>query len=499
MRALIRAFPLVSLALFGCRCGPPSGSSDASFDAIPCDMRTPEESATGINYSDTAALWPGTRFVSLPVTGGGIPLPNGDLLAYGEPAEQFVVRLSPTGTITRELRRPRLSSFSTEGGAPLAFFMSDSPPRRDLTVPQTAEVGILRLGTEEVVASTSLLIDTTCEGVATWSPVLSAGRYLSIRPACVSARGRGFIAERWQAAGTNIVRSVGPIEMPQPGDRNLIGNRTMTADGEGGLRYLAVIPNETRTLFTTHAVHWDGTDTPPTLSAPLGDPPEEGRYPEGAFGERMASGDYLMAINAVSAGFTRTWVARVRPDMSFAWTWTSPRGFVSGPQWIAADVVGDQTRILLYQPASGQRVYVQGLDANGQERWPEPLLIRTLPGDPLHQTRLAAHLDGSFTAYSSARSSGPEITLFDPDGIALSTHRGAGGSDFGHAMYADNDSGVWFVSLSYIQHYDRSGWPLYRRFSYDSCGERPGIVARTGPDAEPMTYFYDNGWPPGSN
>ena len=94
----------------------------------------------------------------------------------------------------------------------------------------------------------------------------------------------------------------------------------------------------------------------------------------------------------------------------------------------------------------------------------------------------------------------PELTYFDPTGAALATsNRVPAGGAFGLTMYADNDYGVWMVTLTTIQHYDRSGWPLYRRFSYDSCGERPGIVARTGPDAEPMTYFYDNGWPPGSN
>jgi len=74
MSALNPAVLSLTLALAGCECGPPSGSSDASFDAIPCDMRTPEESATGINYSDMAALWPGTRLFRVRSVVTGIPL-----------------------------------------------------------------------------------------------------------------------------------------------------------------------------------------------------------------------------------------------------------------------------------------------------------------------------------------------------------------------------------------------------------------------------------------
>ena len=300
-----------------------------------------------------------------------------------------------------------------------------------------------------------------------------------------------------------MVRTVGPIEAPQPGDRDLIGNTTVSADGHGGLWYLGSVPTEGGTNYTVHAVHWDGTDTPPTLSAPLGDSPEVEHHAFGAFGETLASGDYLMAINAVSRGFTRTWVARVRPDMSFAWTWTSPTGFVSGPDWVAADTFGDETRILLYQPASRMRVYVQGLDAEGRDVWPEPLVIRDFSmsmsgasAQLVELTRLAAHRDGSFTAHTSGAFE-YETTYFDPTGAPISTSRFAGGSDFGTAMYPDDNFGVWFVTSGYIQHYDRTGWPLYREWSYsEGCGYRPGIVTRTAPDAEPMTYFYDNGWPP---
>jgi len=219
--------------------------------------------------------------------------------------------------------------------------------------------------------------------------------------------------------------------------------------------------------------------------------PQPDHEPRGRFGYVFPNGDFLMAIN----DNTETWVARVLPDMSFAWTWTPPPELFSGPREIAMGVVGEEVRVLLIDRASRSHLYLQGIDANGGEVWPSPLQLRSVESGHLVETRIAVARDNTLFVYAATDRGPGQLSHHLADGgQTMLTDLGYG--DTGWNLIEDGALGVWLSAFGTIQHYDRTGWPLYRTWSYgERCRQRPGIVARTGPDAEPMTYFYEGGWP----
>jgi hypothetical protein len=128
----------------------------------------------------------------------------------------------------------------------------------------------------------------------------------------------------------------------------------------------------------------------------------------------------------------------------------------------------------------------------------------TEPRNRIGDSRIVVHRDGWMHVLALTNSYSPTLLYLDPEISTVAVPREERlyeGYEHGNALFDDGANGVWIATGdAAFQHYDETHWPLYRQWVYgDGCGDRgyrPGIVTRTGPDAEPMTYFYDNGWPP---
>ncbi|MFO0708606.1 MAG: hypothetical protein U0353_02135 [Sandaracinus sp.] len=340
--------------------------------------------------------------------------------------------------------------------------------------------------------------DTLCNAPQQYGATMSEGRYLLLRTPCILG-GPYLVAERWARDGDRLARVRGPFEVLEPQDAQGATPRVTTADGRGGVFWIANGPevSSDRSDRTLVVQHWDG-DTAPIVSAPLG---PVGTTTDFALGFMHSSGDYIALGNHVVDGFSRTYVARVRDDGSFAWTWESPRGYVSGPNWPGGAVVGDDDiLVLLYQPASRDTISVVRLSAMGEPSTPEP---RVLMGgiSPGGFTVVdggfvaASHADGSFHILW-AEYNNLHLQLFGPDlepQWASDVVSGAVNL-FEAQLFDDRAGGVWAVwndprGAGHVQHWDRSGWALYRSWQFPGCdGVYDAAVVRTGPGAPATIY-----------
>jgi hypothetical protein len=245
------------------------------------------------------------------------------------------------------------------------------------------------------------------------------------------------------------------------------------------------------------AQHWDG-DAAPIVSAPLG---PVGTTTDFALGFMHPSGDYIALGNHVVEGFSRTHVARVRDDGSFVWTWESPRGYVSGPNSPGAAIVGDgDIVVLLHQPAVRDAISVMRLSAMGEPSTPEPTVL--VSGiSPAGFTAndggfvAAGHPDGSFYVLW-VEYHGLHLQRFSPAFEPQWASDVAGGQVnlLEAQLFPDGLGGVWAVwndrgGAGNVQHWDRSGWALYRIWQFPGC-DRPydATIVRPAPDAPATIY-----------
>jgi hypothetical protein len=326
--------------------------------------------------------------------------------------------------------------------------------------------------------------------------VLSAGRILTLAGPC----GPQTVAERWAQMGTELSRASGPFDIPEPYDRGFAGARATEADGVGGVFWVgqpALLDREERTDRAVVVGHWDG-ETEPRISETLG---PVGTTTDFTRGFMHPSGDFIAMGNHIVEGFSRTYVARVRPDASFAWVWESPRGFFSGPNWPTAAITGDgDLVVLLMEPAVRRGFFMMRLSAEGVPASEEPVQIWEEDFFQFTITEggllAAGHADGSFhVVWSDADTL--RIMRFSRDGTPLWPPErrffGGGTNFFEIQMFPDTEGGVWLVwnnagQDGNVQHLDSSGWPLYWRWNFRDCGQYAAVIARPSPDAEPLIY-----------
>ena len=360
-------------------------------------------------------------------------------------------------------------------------------------------VTLWRLGDVQPVAMADPLEfdDTMCWAPAQYGATISDGRYLLLRTPCVLG-GPYLVAERWERDGDRLVRAGESFPVFEPQDAAGAKPRVTTADGRGGVFWIANGREERdRSDRSLVVQHWDG-DAAPIVSAPLG---PVGTTTDFALGFMHPSGDYIALGNHVVEGFSRTYVARVRDDGSFVWTWESPRGYVSGPNSPGAAIVGDgDIVVLLHQPAVRDAISVMRLSAMGEPSTPEPTVL--VSGiSPAGFTAddggfvAAGHTDGSFhvlwVEYHNLH-----LQRFSPALEPQWASDVVGGQVnlLEAQLFPDGLGGVWAVwndrgGAGNVQHWDRSGWALYRIWQFPGC-DRPydATIVRPAPDAPATIY-----------
>jgi hypothetical protein len=368
-----------------------------------------------------------------------------------------------------------------------AFRVWDDLDQVHLGLPQAYNFEVLEIPSGGTIAEAETIPVSarSCNGVGPYSPHVSDGRYLTIRAPCGAGPRR--IAERWEDRGGALEVVAGPYGMPDADSGGI--NRSAFADGRGGLFFLGIPPRlidgSDRRLVVTH---WDG-DTAPVESesiGPLGTTTDFGRATP------YRDGTLAAAVNHVVDGELATVVARVDRDARILWTWQSPDGFFSGPNYPAIAIAGAQELIVvLVRPRELRTAYVMRLDPLGRPRWAEP---RALPWPGLFDIELTAvvgHPTGTFHVGWFPGSVG----WFDAEAEPLWDEPLYGGtSDFARLqLFADGREGIWLTDSGfmggYVAHYDTSQWSLFRVWGYPGCGGRRGIVTRESPEAEPRTWW----------
>ena len=477
----------LALALASSACsgggGPDSGPPDAPRCA-PEDLvdRVPVENASALAGGDLDLLFGyrgGTR--------EGIaaaPQDDGSLIVWNTRSVTSMVELSVDGQI-RPVRHGPYGEMRSDG-AGLMFRAYDGASAVGTGEPVLFSFEAFSIDSGETIAEAEPFpLPSVCDGVGPYSPHVSDGRYLTIRAPCGAGPRR--IAERWEDRGGTLEVVAGPYGMPDADSGGI--NRSAFADGRGGLFFLGIPPRlidgSDRRLVVTH---WDG-DTAPVESesiGPLGTTTDFGRATP------YRDGTLAAAVNHVIDGELTTVVARVDRDARILWTWQSPDGFFSGPNYPAIAIAGAQELIVvLVRPRELRTAYVMRLDPLGRPRWAEP---RALPWPGLFDIELTAvvgHPTGTFHVGWFPGS----IGWFDAEAEPLWDEPLYGGtSDFARLqMFADGREGIWLTDSGfmggYVAHYDTSQWSLFRVWGYPGCGGRRGIVTRESPDAEPRTWW----------
>ena len=417
--------------------------------------------------------------------------------------EDVAARLDVSGRIELVARRERSGGgvFAQSRGVlmyatdDLSFVLFGSDETRSFHI----ESGDLAGPFPQVWTVPEPLADQRCRAIGRMTPTVSAERLLVIRGPC---DGEAVLtAERWASSSDGtLARVSGPYTVPEPHDAILSGARATAGDGVGGMYWVGrgpEAPGAERTDRSLVVMHWDG-DSEPVSRGTLG---PIGTTTDFAIGFMHPSGDFIALGNHLVDTFSRTYMARVRADGSFAWVWESPRGFFSGPSWPAAAVTGDGDLVVpLIEPGERDALFFMRLSADGVPAFAEPRRIHgdlypagiTLEGGGM---AAAGHPDGSFHVLW-AESGGLRLASFDPEGTELWFTLVGGTRAFEVQLFADRGGGVWVAGNSPrgeggVQHYGADGWPLYRTWTFD-CGFWDAIIARPAPDAAPIIYAASN-------
>lgn len=492
----VARYAVAVLVLSACGGG---GAADAGADATACTLeeialREPVENSSGLRAGDFGILFGGR--------GGGeygvdvARLPDGSLLAWTitpSLADSVTRRsASEVAVIHRDgridpVRIGPAGHLAIEDGI-TAFRVWDDVDQVHLGNPQAFNFESFTIddGTTLAESVTTPISAPSCNGVGPHTPQISNGRFLSIRGTCIIGDMRN-VAERWEDHDGVLEVVAGPYTVPEADSGGI--NRSAFPDGRGGLFFLG-IPRRLADLSNRRltVTHWDGDGEPVESDSigPLGTTTDFGAA------ARYGDGTLAAAVNHVIEGERTTFVARVNREAHILWTWQSPAGFTAGPNYPAIATVGtDDLLVVLIRPRELRTVYVMRLDPLGRPRWPEP---RALPWPGLRDIELTVvvgHPTGTFHVAWFPGSLGwfdAEAGPLWEEPIPMSV------SDFSRAqLIADGDEGVWFTDTGFmggfLGHWDRNKWSLFRRWGYEGCGQRQGIVTRASPDAEARTWW----------
>ncbi|MBN8615042.1 MAG: hypothetical protein J0L92_30880 [Deltaproteobacteria bacterium] len=418
---------------------------------------------------------------------GVSPQLDGSLIVWNTESTTSVVHAFPTGEI-RPVRRGPYGAMRSDGDG-VIFRAYDGASAVGTGDPVLFSFETFSVASGERIAiADAFPLPSVCNGVGPHSPQISNGRFLSIRGTCVIGDMR-YIVERWEDHDGVLEVVAGPYDMDDPMASATL-NRSTFADGRGGLFMLGIPRTREPERVDRRVVvtHWNGDDAPARSEqlGPTGATTDFGRgviYGDGTFG---------VAANYEIDGELTTLVARVDRDARILWTWQSPPGFTAGPNHPAIATVGIHDLIVvLVRPRELRTVYVMRLDPLGRQRWSEPRALPWPGRTDIELTLVVGHPSGTFHVAWFPGSLG----WFDAEAAPLWEEPiPRWESDFSRAqLFADGDEGVWFTDTGFmggaLGHWDRNQWSLFRRWGYDGCGQRRGIVTRAGPDAEARTWW----------
>lgn len=488
-----------AVALFvaaGCS-GNGAGDAGARADGYYCtqedfDRSTPvEEELVGLRAGELRRARGWDRFTNDGILLDGVGLPDGSLLAVI--SDYSIYRLALDGTIT----------FVAQGRDFAYIAADDREVLRASTGERDAPAFRLELYPYDrpgpIGPSFPVELPSTCDAMRSYTPHISAGRYLVLRSNCDPVPDRRTVAERW-ALGDRLERVTEPREILEPTHSSYGQVRNAHADGRGGVFWVAL--ENTMEGYDVRVGHWDG-DGVPTYSEPL---VATGTTTEFAMGRPYPDGRFLAATNhRVDGGRVHTTIALVgvhaeTGQATIEWRWESPDVYRSGVREPALDAVGDgDVMVLLVQQSVGDTIFVQRLGPDGLPRWSEPRAVyqdreslRLIGFEA--EAAVTGHTDGSAHLLWANYDGGVRLLAIDPDGAPTwPTPINVGGSPYlaGKAI-SDGVGGVWVLlndRSGTVQHFTADGWRLYRRWFVPVCGRVRGFFARPAPDAEPINYF----------